>query len=139
MSSNNCVVIKLDCGFCCVKSRGEHWLHAFGNIEVALFSAHPWQLRPQLPHVQPAPWGVKVGMKTILPDVDIVIVIIHVNVNISSDCFVTDKFAVAIGMLYPALCVISCSLVAVYELALSSITVNDNITELLVTEIPGEA
>ena len=70
-------------------------------------------------------------------DVDTVIVIIHVSVNISSDCFVTDKFAVAIGMLYPALVVISSSFAVVYELALSSITVNESIAELLVAEIAG--
>jgi hypothetical protein len=72
-----------------------------------------------------------------LPDIDIDITIIHVIVNISSDCFVTGKFAVAMGMLYPALVVINSSLVAVYEFALSSLTVNDIIAELLVTETTG--
>lgn len=72
-----------------------------------------------------------------LIDVDTVIVIIHVSVNISSDCFVTDKFAVAIGILYPALVVINSSLVVVYELLLSSLTVNESIAELLVAETTG--
>jgi hypothetical protein len=40
-------------------------------------------------------------------------------------------------MLFPALCVTSSSLVAVYEFGLSSLTVNDIIAELLVAETAG--
>jgi len=72
-----------------------------------------------------------------LPDGDTDIVIIHVIVNISSEFLVIDRFAVAIGILYPALLVINSSLVAVYELVVSSLTVNDNIIELLSREIAG--
>jgi len=76
-------------------------------------------------------------MYVILPDGDTDIVIIHVIVNISSEFLVIDRFAVAIGILYPALAVINSSLVAVYELAVVSLTVNDNITELFSVEIAG--
>ncbi len=60
--------------------------------------------------LQTPAWGVGVSMYVKLHNVDIDIVMIHVNVNISSDCFVTDKFAVAIGMLFPALIVTNSTL-----------------------------
>jgi len=85
----------------------------------------------------PSGWGSGVGMYVIFPDGDTDIVIIHVIVNISSEFLVIDRFEVAIGILYPALVVINSSLVVVYELAVASLTVNENIIELFSREIAG--
>jgi hypothetical protein len=87
--------------------------------------------------IPPACWGVDVGMYIISFDGDIDIVITHVNVNISLEFLVTDRPAVAMGILTFALVVINSSLIAVYEFELSSLTVNVNIEELIVTETTG--